>query len=129
MNPYGISPHLMQPQSLRRQGWRNHAACRDTDPGLFFPKFGGSAQKAKAVCAGCPVAAACLDYALASGQQFGVWAGLDERERQGMNRPAARSAFCGKGLHLRTEKNTYVSPTTGRRYCKACKQTREAIAA
>jgi WhiB family transcriptional regulator, redox-sensing transcriptional regulator len=110
-----------RPVSIRRQGWRHRAACNDVDPGLFFPPDGGSAQPAKAICAGCPVKAECLEYALVSGQRFGVWAGLDERERQGMSPKVVRSDFCGKGLHVMDEKNAYVNPVTGKRYCKACK--------
>jgi WhiB family redox-sensing transcriptional regulator len=42
--------------------------------------------RAKAVCARCPVAAQCLDYALATGQQHGVWGGTSEEERKAMRR-------------------------------------------
>ena len=38
------------------------------------------AQQAKAVCARCPVRQPCLDFALATGQEFGIWGGYDERE-------------------------------------------------
>jgi WhiB family transcriptional regulator, redox-sensing transcriptional regulator len=39
-----------------------------------------SAQRA--VCAGCPVRQACLDYALAIPDLMGCWAGTDETERR-----------------------------------------------
>lgn len=122
-----------RPVSIRRQGWRGRAACRDVDPDLFFPELGGSAQDAKAVCAECPVRAQCLEYALATGQRFGVWAGLDERERRGMSPRIVRSEFCAKGLHVMDETNAYASPVTGQRYCRACKASnrrqRERVAA
>jgi WhiB family redox-sensing transcriptional regulator len=71
--------------------WMNRAACTDTDPELFFPVSSegpGARQReeAKRVCAGCPVRAACLEYALESGQRSGVWGGLDERERVALHR-------------------------------------------
>ncbi len=73
----------------RREGWnwRMSAACRDTDPELFFPVgTAGPALvqlgQAKRICATCPVRLACLDWALASGQEVGVWGGMSEDERR-----------------------------------------------
>ncbi|MFJ3600961.1 WhiB family transcriptional regulator [Streptomyces sp. NPDC090126] len=75
--------------------WRIHAACLDEDPDLFFP-IGttgpaiAQAEGAKAVCRRCPVMEACLDWALESGQDHGVWGGTDENERRRIHRRAAR---------------------------------------
>lgn len=68
-------------------GWRDRAACRDTDANLFFPAGStGSAldriQAAKAVCRSCPVQDACLGFALETNQEAGVWGGKDEEERR-----------------------------------------------
>jgi len=73
--------------SLERDDWRDHAACRDTDPDLFFPVgTTGPAIKqienAKAVCHQCPSQAPCLEFALASNQDSGVWGGTSEEERR-----------------------------------------------
>ena len=72
-------------------GWREAAACCRADPELFFPI--GSAgtgaaeiQRAKAICAGCPVRRPCLIYALATSQEFGIWGGRDEDERRLLHR-------------------------------------------
>jgi WhiB family transcriptional regulator, redox-sensing transcriptional regulator len=71
--------------------WRDHALCRDTDPDLFFP-VGTTGQAlvqidhAKRVCGECPVTEACLDYALATNQDSGVWGGLSEEERRVIRR-------------------------------------------
>lgn len=71
--------------------WRDRAACRDEDPELFFP-IGTSGPAllqvadAKTVCRRCDVADACLDWALESGQETGVWGGLDEDERRALKR-------------------------------------------
>jgi len=76
--------------------WRESAACRHADPELFFPisSFGrgaAEAQQAKAVCARCPVRQSCLDFALATGQEFGIWGGCDERELRLRQREGRRS--------------------------------------
>jgi hypothetical protein len=43
-------------------------------------------EQAKAVCRRCPVTQSCLEWALASGQDSGVWGGLSEDERVPMRR-------------------------------------------
>lgn len=77
--------------------WRRRAACRDEDADLFFPLGVGQGSRgqaqvdeAKAVCARCPVVSACLADALESGQDYGVWGGLDEAERRALRRRARR---------------------------------------
>lgn len=58
--------------------WVRHAACGDTDPELFFPDHDTPADQlaeANAVCAACPVAAACRDYADHTEAEHGIWAG------------------------------------------------------
>jgi WhiB family redox-sensing transcriptional regulator len=67
--------------------WRNVAACRDTDPDLFFPVgTTGPAidqiEAAKAVCRACEAHTACLEFALATNQESGVWGGTSEEERR-----------------------------------------------
>lgn len=41
-------------------------------------------RKAKAVCNSCPVQDYCLEYALVTDQTIGIWGGLTERERRGL---------------------------------------------
>ncbi len=62
--------------------WQDQALCAETDPELFFPEKGGSTREAKAICGACLVRAECLDYALDTGQRFGIWGGCSERERR-----------------------------------------------
>ena len=74
--------------------WLNRAACVDEDPELFFPDGNtGPAllqiEQAKAVCRGCEVAAACLRYAIDSGQDHGIWGGMSEDERRTLKRRIA----------------------------------------
>ncbi|MFJ3213833.1 WhiB family transcriptional regulator [Streptomyces flaveolus] len=75
--------------------WRARAACRTEDPDLFFPVGNtGPAlyqiEEAKAVCRRCPVMERCLQWALDSGQEHGVWGGLSEDDRRRLKRRAAR---------------------------------------
>lgn len=70
-----------------RTEWHQAAACRDSEPTLFFP-VGTSgtalAQIAEAVgiCQTCPVQEACLQYAFESNQESGVWGGYAEDDRR-----------------------------------------------
>ena len=62
-------------------------ACKDAPLDVFFPIGHGSAQlgaitRAKEICAGCPVRSACLEWSLTAGERWGIWGGLDERERR-----------------------------------------------
>ena len=71
--------------------WRADAACRFCSPDLFFPAgTTGPAEHeveaAKAVCSACPVQSACLLYALQTRQDFGIWGGTTQEERQALRR-------------------------------------------
>lgn len=63
--------------------WRDDAACRTEDPSLWFSVVQSDREKAAAICSTCPVAGACLKYALEARQEFGLWGGLDEETRIG----------------------------------------------
>jgi WhiB family transcriptional regulator, redox-sensing transcriptional regulator len=72
-------------------GWRSQALCRDTDPELFFPiGTTGAAlvqiEHARAVCRQCPVQADCLEFALRTNQDSGIWGGTSEEERRVLRR-------------------------------------------
>ena len=66
--------------------WRAKAACRGCDTGIFFPLADEAAEPAKAICASCPVREECLEYALATRQDDGVWGGLTDLERRRLRR-------------------------------------------
>lgn len=61
--------------------WRHRAACRGTNPALFYDVHPAAVDAAKDVCTGCPVRAECHDHAVAAGEEFGVWGGLAADER------------------------------------------------
>jgi WhiB family redox-sensing transcriptional regulator len=74
--------------------WRLNAACKDTDPSLFFP-IGTTGlainqiDAAKQVCTTCPCMTDCLQFALDTNQDAGVWGGLGEEERRVIRRQRA----------------------------------------
>jgi WhiB family redox-sensing transcriptional regulator len=77
--------------------WRDRALCRDTDPELFFPVgTTGLAlvaiDRAKHVCGECDVRVQCLDFALETNQDSGIWGGLSEEERRVIRRERAAQA-------------------------------------
>jgi WhiB family redox-sensing transcriptional regulator len=93
------SSHLLS-LTLASDEWRRTAACRDTDPDLFFPVgTTGPAieqiENAKAVCQACDAQGLCLEYALATNQDSGIWGGTSEDERRQLRKQynaARRSA-------------------------------------
>ena len=73
------------------EAWRARAACRGHDTDLFFPpgetgEATEQIEEAKAICATCPVRKACLEYALATRQEYGIWGGMTEAERRSLRR-------------------------------------------
>lgn len=97
-NPYGECIVSIPASSLTLANadysWRKSAICRDTDPDLFFPVgTTGYAlvqiDKAKQVCGDCPVSPDCLQYALETNQDSGIWGGTSEEERRQIRRRAA----------------------------------------
>jgi len=78
LKPLGIKPE---------HDWRFYARCKEVDPDLFFPvgttgPAEAQLRAAKSVCAPCPVQEICLQWALDTGQDAGVWGGLSEEERR-----------------------------------------------
>jgi WhiB family redox-sensing transcriptional regulator len=71
--------------------WRRRALCRDTSPELFFPigTTGPAVDQigsAKRICAECPVTHECLEFAILTGQEAGIWGGTTEEERRALRR-------------------------------------------
>jgi WhiB family transcriptional regulator, redox-sensing transcriptional regulator len=75
---------------LEGRGWLDLAACKDSDPELFFPERGEKAkgQAAKQVCASCQVQQQCRDLAVRSArsreEDHGIFAGTTPHERSGL---------------------------------------------
>lgn len=73
-------------------GWLGRAACRALPTELFFPageldeQAVEQAEEAKSVCASCPVRVACLEFAIATNQPYGIWGGANASERRSIRR-------------------------------------------
>ena len=79
----GARPHRNR-AACGPQPWMWDAACASAEPDLFFPREQRDPKNrdAKRVCARCPVRDQCLEYSLATREEFGIWGGLDEWERR-----------------------------------------------
>lgn len=100
---------------MNTRNWRDSAACRETDPELYFPTGEGTtaqqqADDAKAVCYRCPVIDVCLRSAMDNGQREGVWGGLTEQERHALSRRRRRSAAAGPPTVTVTEPTPPPTP-------------------
>lgn len=79
--------------------WEDSAACRGKPQSIFFPQSGpGNADAARLVCAGCPVRKECLEFAISTNQEHGIWGGLNFNERRRLAEGAVlrigRCGFC-----------------------------------
>jgi hypothetical protein len=84
--------------------WMDSAACRDGDPSDFFPEKGGTAERARAVCRECPVRQACLQWAVDTGEEHGVYGGMVPGDRRRIP-PTSAIWQCPKCLDaFRTQK-------------------------
>ncbi|MGI8815333.1 MAG: WhiB family transcriptional regulator [Pseudonocardia sp.] len=77
------------------QDWRHDAACIEVDTELFFPEPGEPTAPAKRICAGCPVRAECLSFALARREPHGVFGGLSVGERRHLLRQSRTAVHAG----------------------------------
>jgi WhiB family redox-sensing transcriptional regulator len=61
--------------------WMDEAACKEMGPELFTSEKPIEIRKAKAICAGCAVVKACLEYALENNEHY-IWGGKTEKQRK-----------------------------------------------
>lgn len=77
-----MSASNLPPLAEREQPWMRHGLCRGYEPSVFFPSDGAGVENARRICAECPVASECLEYALDYRIDHGVWGGVSERGRR-----------------------------------------------
>jgi Transcription factor WhiB len=67
-------------------GWQAMAECRSVADDTWFPDTGQTALRAAAVsrCGFCPVRRSCLAYALAEGEDYGIWGGTTHTQRDAL---------------------------------------------
>jgi len=74
---------------LRRPAWHGDAACKG-EPATFFPEPPrGNYDRARQLCARCPVQPECLATALADPETAGWWGGMSEKDRLRVRREVA----------------------------------------
>lgn len=66
--------------------WMAVGNCREHPPQVFFPTDGVGVEKARKICATCPVKEPCLEYAVKNRIEHGVWGGTSERGRRRLYR-------------------------------------------
>lgn len=73
---------------IDQRSWRARAACTlgETKTWVFFPGSGDrhAVEAARKICATCPVAAECAEYATRHRGIPGIWGGLSKNERKAM---------------------------------------------
>ena len=91
------------PAGDRSTDWLDHAACRRSDPELFFPVTDiraarAQVEAAKKVCRHCPVKGICLSWAMDNGQEAGIWGGTTEEERRQLRQLRRRRRIPGSSV-------------------------------
>lgn len=70
---------ILRPAAL---DWHDQAACRNSDPELWFPEQGDGTAPAKALCRACPVREQCLLAAITGPvAEYGIWGGFADHSR------------------------------------------------
>lgn len=62
--------------------WVQRAVCGDSDSDLWISDLRPDQEKAKDICAGCPVMMDCLEWAIRNNETGGIWGGLGPSERK-----------------------------------------------
>lgn len=106
--------------------WEADAACKDHPTDLFFPTETSPAYQAtiaRSICNTCTVRDACLDAALRRNELYGIWGGLNIKERRRERRrrgDLTRRLICQR---CRTEFDKPVEKKVPMPYCsRACQK-------
>lgn len=85
--PFGSGGPKVAIRELPPQRWMARAACAGHDTRIWFSEDpDGAYRRARAICADCPVRGACLDWALDTNLDSGLWGGLNPDERRRIRR-------------------------------------------
>jgi WhiB family transcriptional regulator, redox-sensing transcriptional regulator len=72
--------------------WKDDGACRGANPDLWFIKSPEFVDAARQICERCPVRRDCLEHALNTPEEYGMWGGVTEQERRAIKRKRAAVA-------------------------------------
>lgn len=95
----GHNPRTHTAEWVEDQDWQVDALCsvdkgKKLLVGMFFGISDGSQdvpeqEAAKALCQRCPVQKECLEFAMITGEKYGIWGGLNHKERAALRRKRA----------------------------------------
>lgn len=109
-----------RPRVLPPMVWAVDAACRGTDPAMWFPSDlaahlrPAALRDARDICSGCPVAVQCGRWAAEAGEAAGIWAGRDLSPRYEQQR-------CGTSAGWRRHRDRSQEP------CGPCTEARNVL--
>ncbi len=97
------SPYARSMSEYQSLGWQDKAKCKETDPEAFFvgdivdsaTRRNLATAEATKVCGACAVKLECLEYALKTSQEHGIWGGLTTKERNKLKRAARHPTQSG----------------------------------
>lgn len=69
-----------------RPHWHADAKCHGMTQIMYPTREAKTAEEARAICQTCPVQEPCLEYALSTGEKFGIFGGLSEKQRRRIRR-------------------------------------------
>lgn len=94
--------------------WTENAACKGQPRYVFFPEPGpGTGARAREICEGCPIRRECLDFAIETRQEYGIWGGMDTKARQAFEDNEARRRYHSSD-RMRGATVVAAAPLTGR---------------
>lgn len=70
--------------TIRDMSWYARASCHEVGNHYWFSTDPSKQNFAKFVCSLCPVQRECLRHALRTKSEFGIWGGLDKKERKAL---------------------------------------------
>ncbi|GMQ99165.1 MAG: hypothetical protein BMS9Abin17_1732 [Acidimicrobiia bacterium] len=85
-----LQTDALQVPVLDERPWAVFAACKETADVSFFPQTKDEERAALAICSICPVQGECLDHAIELKERYGIWGGLNEKDRRKMAASAGR---------------------------------------
>lgn len=90
--PFGSGQPVVRIQPLTKPHWAAQAACAGKTTAVWFSEDpDGAYSHARTICAACPVQPDCLEWALASRVDHGLWGGLNPDERRRIRRRRQRA--------------------------------------
>lgn len=117
---------------MRPPTFLNLAACKGAPLDAFFPAEGahGAYSEAQQYCAKCPVTRECLQHALDTGSDSGMWGGTTPAERRAIRRGEIAATLLGDahGDKAGTPAGYYRERAAGLTPCDDCRDAYNARA-